>query len=374
MKAPEINIKFIEAAVSIQSRVDKGVVLLIINEILQSDVSNPVNVIDENDIPTTFSDTSKEYIKLALKGYNGEAPKKITVYCTGVAEAKEATALPDETFNKIFKAIAKLKFAYMAMPNAVEADYKKVKNWIIEQREAGNKVKAVLPNTEGDNEGIINYINNKNVVSEEVKAEGETTTVQTEYTAAQFTSRIAGLLAAIPSSYSATYVELDEVIECDEVEDRDDAVNKGKFFIYNDGEKIKTCRAVNSLQTIPEGKSEDFKKIRVVHIMDTINSDVSTLIEDNYIGKYPNTYDNKCVLITAIDEYLTTIEGRGMLNSHSVDIDTAAQKEYLKEHGYDVAEMTNDEIKQALTGTHVYISGTAAILDAIEDIDWNINI
>ena len=41
MKAPEINIKFIEAAVSIQSRVDKGVVLLIINEILQSDVSNP---------------------------------------------------------------------------------------------------------------------------------------------------------------------------------------------------------------------------------------------------------------------------------------------------------------------------------------------
>ena len=108
--------------------------------------------------------------------------------------------------------------------------------------------------------------------------------------------------------------------------------------------------------------------------MDTINSDVSTLIEDNYIGKYPNTYDNKCVLITAIDEYLTTIEGRGMLNSHSIDIDTAAQKEYLKEHGYDVAEMTNDEIKQALTGTHVYISGTAAILDAIEDIDWNINI
>ena len=108
--------------------------------------------------------------------------------------------------------------------------------------------------------------------------------------------------------------------------------------------------------------------------MDVIRSDMSTLIEDNYIGKYPNTYDNKCVLITALDEYLTTLETKGMLNSHTVDIDLTGQKEYLKENGYDVAEMSNDEIKQALTGTHVYIAGTVEILDTVEDIEWNISI
>ncbi len=419
MNAPEINIKFVETAKSVQSRVDKSIVLLVINEMIAADLKNPLNIVDDADIPKDFSDTNKAYIRLAIKGYKDDAPKKVIVYCTNIAPTvtneeleimsveeilnlakkdnynlsnfnkssdkntvineflSQQTAAQKEAatnFDKALKAISKMKFAYMAYPDTTEENYTKIKDWIIEQRNAGNKVKAVLPNVEGDSEGIINYINNKNVVVESVKTGADWENIQTEYTAAQFTPRIAGLLAALPSGYSATYAELEEVVDCDEIEDRNDAVDKGKFFIFNDGSKFKTCRAVNSLQSVPEEKNEDFKKIRIVHIMDTINSDIALLIEDEYIGKYPNTYDNKCILISAIDEYLKELESMGMLQSHSVEIDIAAQKNYLKEKGYDASEMSDDEIKQAMTGTRVFITGTVAILDAIEDISWNIYI
>lgn len=415
MNAPEINIKFIEAGNSAPTRVEKGIVLLLINEIIKVPLTNPLTILDKNDIPDALSDINKDFIKLALKGYDGEAPKKIIVYSTNIAPVVTESELNDMTteailelakkynydltshtkdtakntvitdflakqtaaevdIENVLKAVSKIKFTYMAYPEGSAENYGKIKEWVIEQRENTRKVKAVLPNTAGDNEGIINYTNNINTVAEMVKNGTEDVIVETTYTAAQFTARIAGLLAAVPNSYSATYATLGEVVSCDEVEDRDKAVSEGKFFIFHDGEKIKTCRAVNSLQTTTKEKGEDFKKIRLVHIMDTINNDIETLVEDEYLGKYPNTYDNKCILISAIDEYLRQLENKGMINSHTIDIDVAAQKEYLKEKGVDVSEMTDDEIKQALTGTNVFLAGTVELLDAIEDLNWNISI
>ena len=415
MNAPEINIKFIEAGNSAPTRVENGIVLLLINEIIKAPLTNPLTVLDKNDIPDALSDTNKDFIKLALKGYDGEAPKKIIVYSTNIAPVVTESELNDMTteailelakkynydltnhtkdtakntvitdflakqtaaevdIKNVLKAVSKIKFTYMAYPEGSAENYGKIKEWVIEQRENKRKVKAVLPNIAGDNEGIINYTNNVNTVAEMVKNGTEDAIVETTYTAAQFTPRIAGLLAAVPNSYSATYATLGEVVSCDEVEDRDKAVSEGKFFIFHDGEKIKTCRAVNSLQTITKEKGEDFKKIRLVHIMDTINNDIGTLVEDEYLGKYPNTYDNKCILISAIDEYLRRLESKGMINSHTIDIDMVAQKEYLKEKGVDVSEMTDDEIKQALTGTNVFLAGTVELLDAIEDLNWNISI
>lgn len=415
MNAPEINIKFIEAGNSAPTRVENGIVLLLINEIIKAPLTNPLTVLDKNDIPDALSDTNKDFIKLALKGYDGETPKKIIVYSTNIAPVVTESELNDMTteailelakkynydltnhtkdtakntvitdflakqtaaevdIENVLKAVSKIKFTYMAYPEGSAENYGKIKEWVIEQRENKRKVKAVLPNIAGDNEGIINYTNNVNTVAEMVKNGTEDAIVETTYTAAQFTPRIAGLLAAVPNSYSATYATLGEVVSCDEVEDRDKAVSEGKFFIFHDGEKIKTCRAVNSLQTITKEKGEDFKKIRLVHIMDTINNDIETLVEDEYLGKYPNTYDNKCILISAIDEYLRRLESKGMINSHTIDIDMVAQKEYLKEKGVDVSEMTDDEIKQALTGTNVFLAGTVELLDAIEDLNWNISI
>ena len=108
--------------------------------------------------------------------------------------------------------------------------------------------------------------------------------------------------------------------------------------------------------------------------MDTIYNDIRGLTEDQYIGKYPNTYDNKNILITSIDEYLNELTRHNMINGHTVEIDVNAQREYLKEAGKPVEEMAENEIKEANTGSKVFLTGTINILDAIEDIDWTIYI
>ena len=413
MDAPKINIKFIDAAKETITRANRGTVALLVADAAPEGVSNPFNVVTVSDIPNEISDSTKEQIKMALKGYEGITPAKIIVYCMNqpycytieellemsaadlwkLAEKegyemrvdKEAgadvvaneilywqTEKSPEALTKALGVFETIRFTYMAIPNiATSGMQKQVADWIIKQRET-NKVKVVLPNHEGDNEGIINYGNNKNVVAETTVVNGEEIITEIEYTAEQFCARIAGLLAATPSSYSATYAPLSDVVDCSKIADRDQAADKGRFILFNDGEKIKTSRAVNSLQKTTDTKGDAFKKIRIVEIMDLICNDIRKLTEDEYLGKYPNVYDNKCILISAIDEYLNELERGNMLSSHTVEIDVDAQREYLKSKGKDVTKMTEEEITKATTGSKVFITGTVAIVDTIEDLDWNI--
>ena len=49
------------------------------------------------------------------------------------------------------------------------------------------------------------------------------------------------------------------------------------------------------------------------------------------------------------------------------------QKQYLESIGVDTSEMDEQAIKEANTGSHVFLKGTISILDAIEDVDIFIN-
>lgn len=65
----------------------------------------------------------------------------------------------------------------------------------------------------------------------------------------------------------------------------DNAVDAGKLILnYEDG-KVRIVRAVNSLVTKSEGKGNQYKKIKLIDIMDTIRNDIKTTIKDEWIGK-----------------------------------------------------------------------------------------
>ena len=72
--------------------------------------------------------------------------------------------------------------------------------------------------------------------------------------------------------------------------------NAGKFVLLFDGTKVKTGRGVTSLTTTTS-KPALLKKIKIVETLDLIKRDLRLLVEDEYIGKYANSYDNKCVLV-----------------------------------------------------------------------------
>lgn len=181
---------------------------------------------------------------------------------------------------------------------------------------------------------------------------------------------------------SATYAPLSEVIDCDRysVDENDDKVNRGEFFVWFDGEKFKMSRAMNSLVTMTQGKLEAYQTIKSVDIMDMIYDDIKKTAQDSYIGKYTNDYDNKQLLITAIYGYMRELENGRLLQRDytKIDIDTEAVKTYQLKHGLytkeQLADMSELELKKLDTKKIVFLTASIKILDAMEDIKLPINI
>lgn len=379
MGAPSINISFIEKAISAITRGERGIVLLVVKDTLPAPATNPVTVITENDIPQGLSEPTIEQIKLAMIGYTN-APKKVLVYHMGIATDAEKSAI-EQKYKSALDALETIKFDYLAIPT-VQTDGKAedIATWVKTMRQnKKKKIKAVLPNVAADNEGVINYTTEKNIKTESVKGEdGTITQVNTIYTAEQFCSRIAGLIAGTPLTISCTYAPLPELSDCTRLNDIDTPVDKGEFILFYDGEKVKVVRGVNSFITTVDGKGESFKKIKIVEAMDMINDDITKTAQDSYLGKYANTYSNKCLLISAISAYFAQLKKDDIVSSYSIGLDADAIRAYLKSKGQqatlddgtvkDVDECSDEEIITAATGASVFLKGTVKILDAIEDI------
>jgi len=250
---------------------------------------------------------------------------------------------------------------YLAVPQIAADKVNAMATWVKGLRDTKDiRVKAVLPDCEADHEGIINFI------TDDIKV-GATT-----YTTAQYCARIAGILAGNPLTISSTFQVLPEV---DDVphwtrDEFDLAINAGELCLMHDGEKVKITRGVNSLTTFTSDKGEAFSKIKIVDILDLIHRDIKRTAEDYYIGKLPNDYDHKILLVTAVNAYLETLENEGLLDrrKNRIDVDAEAHRLYLEGKGLSTEDMTLQQLREANTGAQVFLAGSCKPLDAMEDI------
>ena len=113
------------------------------------------------------------------------------------------------------------------------------------------------------------------------------------------------------------------------------------------------------------------ESVKIVDTMDMIANDIRMTAEDNYLGKYANSYDNKCLLLSAIGNYFDQLVAQNVISNYRIEIDIDANRSYLKGKGKDVEAMSDDDIKVANTGSSVFLKATLSILDAIEDIFEN---
>lgn len=360
MPMPSIEIKFRELAASFIKRGERGIIFTILKDTLPEGVKNPVTLRSNEDIPKGLTDFNTKQLKLALIGYQNP-PKKVIAYFI-----KSETADTAADYSEAIEYAKTLRFTYMFIPT-VETDKKTddIVSFVKTQRTNNHLIKAVLPNAKADTEGVVNY-----TTASVTDDDGNT------YTAEQYCGRIAGILAGTPMSISATYAPLNELVDCTHLsnEDMDKAVDAGEFIVWWDGDKVKTGRAVNSLVTTTQEKNTQFQKIKIVEAMDMIADDIRMTAEDKYIGKYANSYANKCLLLSAILTYLEGLEDDSVLSSYDVHIDTHANELYLKGRGTDTTDMTDDDLKKANTGSYVYLTGSLGILDAMEDIILPISI
>jgi len=348
MGLPIIDFIFKSLAVSAITRSARGVVALVLRDETMTDKFYSYNTaIDVASADWTAPNL--QYIKDAFLG----APNKVIVV-RGAAE--------DLDYNAQIAILGSKKWDWLAIPGIEEADVSTVSGWIIAQRANKKTFKTVLPNSVSDHEGIVNFATAGIVV-------GENT-----YTASQYTARIAGILAGLSLTRSATYFKLAEVESIAESEEPGEDIDDGKLILINQDGAIKIGRGVNSLTETTVSKSKVFKKIKIIEGMDLIKSDVSRVFNDEYIGKVLNTYDNQVLFITSINSYLRGLEGE-VLDSrgdNTVGVDVLAQRRAWEGIGTDTTDMTDQEIKEKAFESNVFLGGNLKFADAMEDISIEI--
>lgn len=350
MPRPQIFITFQTLASTAIKRSDKGTLLLLLRD-AKAEVQGTHVITRTSQIPEGISEDNKTYIERAFEGYE-TSPKKIILHID-TAESEDLSA---------GIAFARTQdFDYLcAPPDVTPEECTAIISMVKDERANNHKVKAVLPNQAADHEGIVNFTGDGIKVGEKT------------FNTAQYCSRIAGIIAGTPMKMSCTYAPLPEAQDITRLTDMegDTAVDAGKLILEHDGVKVKLSRAVNSLTSLTITKGKQFQKIKIVELLDMIFKDIRQTVTDQYIGKFANSYDNKMILVTAIKNYLQLMERDGLIREGSsvVEIDLDAQTKYLIENSVDVSEMSEQQIKEANTGSSVFIKVSISPLDAIEDV------
>ncbi len=355
MGLPSIEIIFKTLGITAIRRSSRGIVALILEDATHASVTNPIVMRGVNDIPKTLSADNQEQIEFAFRG-GVNPPKKVMAYVIA-----PATELAPADYTEAQNYLETAMWDYLAVPQIATDKVNTMATWVKGLRDTKDiRVKAVLPDCKADHEGIVNF------TTDGIKV-GATT-----YTTAQYCARIAGILAGNPLTISSTFQVLPEV---DDVPhwtraEFDLAIDAGELVLMHDGEKVKIARGVNSLTTFTADKGEAFSKIKIVDILDLIHRDIKRTAEDYYIGKLPNDYDHKILLVTAVNAYLETLENEGLLDrrKNRVDVDAEAHRLYLEGKGLNTEDMTVQDLREANTGSDVFLTGVVKPLDAMEDI------
>ena len=349
MGLPIIDINFKQLAKTVMVRSQRGIVALILKDTTKASLT----VFDEGDIPSNLTEANQNLIKDVLKG----SPNKIELYVLGSSD-EIAEALT------YFEGV---EFNLMCMPQAESGDVTAIKAFIKKMNDVVKyKCDVILANEEADSEAIINY------TAKDIVVNGEA--IETS----NHTARIAGLIEGTPLHQSITFATLSDVeaIENLTKEEADERIDNGELILVREMGKVRVARGVNSLTTLTDVKGNAFQKIKLRKTLNLIHNDLRRVIVEKYIGKVPNNYDNKCILITEIKNYLDELATEQLIEKvNTVGIDLIAQKKWLKDNtNLDVNNMSEQEIKEANTQSNVFIAISLKVVDAMEDIVVSVEI
>ena len=352
---PTLKIAFEKAAAAVANRAKKGYVALIVRD---SNAQGVHALSSDALIPSDLGEDNKNYVKLCFEGSDRGGPS--LVYLVVIAPGTEDTTALEGGL----KSIEAFSIDYLAGPPDVTDDEMAVLvEWVETQRALYRTVKLVKPwKTSGsDSMGVIEL------------DESGMTDQSGAVTAAEYCGRIAGILAGIPMGMSATYAALPELtaVTARTTEEQTAAIQAGKLILIHDGLQAKIARAVNSLTTIPPNGKEDWTKIKIVEGMDLITYYLRTTIENEYLGRYQNTYDNKQILVTAISDYFRYLERSGVLSAGEsyAEVDYERQLQWLNSQGVDTRSMTEQQVLEYQTGSWVFLRCGGRLVDAMEDFE-----
>lgn len=364
----------VESDVVVEHTVDSDVV---ITRDIDSDVviTNPdTGETETQSISVTITDTEVQSVT-----YTDTETIQVTV----TNPVTETVIVPAQvTLTDALKKLANVRFNYICHPTGKAQDQRDLADWVKSQRVNKDRtVKAVVAHYAANDCGVINFTtDNIKLLNDAYTAalalvDGDESAVDVPkyitYTATQYTARIAGILAGLSLDRSATYYTLSEVVSVDEYEDIESNIDSGELCLFDelDGNGVKIARGCNSLTTFTSNVGQDFRFIKIVETLDIIKDDIRDTFRNNYVGKVKNSYDNKILLISAINTYLRNLQATVLDGDNYVEIDYNKNLDYAKNRGEDVSSLSRQTILSYNTGTYVYLRGKITPANAMEDLE-----
>ncbi|MDU7244977.1 MAG: phage tail sheath C-terminal domain-containing protein [Clostridiales bacterium] len=362
-KQPHVDINFRDAGDTAIDKAERGVVYLLLHDPQEPQLAEKV-FFSVDEIPATYAEATKQQIKLAMTG-SYLAPNRVSVIF-----------YPEESFavegNEALKLLGTSDCDYLAVPGISSQAATDLGTWVKQHNESQplHKLKAVLPNTKADNDHVINLTQPSAVTQE-----GETLKT------ADLCSLVAGMRAGCQMQFSLDRFRTSALASVPAVDmrsnqDGDNRVKNGEFFFNMDRGRVSVVADVNSLTELA-GKDETYQQNKEIDVMDALYNGLKPSILDKYIGKFSNSYQNKLILVAAVDAYLKSFESAGLVEQDDSDcrIDFEAQRLYLKSINYrtldnrTVETMTEEEILKANTKDHVFLRVRFLPLGAIRHVD-----
>lgn len=181
------------------------------------------------------------------------------------------------------------------------------------REDEGKKVQAVVPNyPAADYEGVIS-VKNGVVLSD-----------RTILTAAQAVAWVAGATAGATVSQALTYAAYDDAVDVaprytnSQIEA---ALLAGEFVFTPSNGRAIVEQDINTLHTFTADKGKQFRKNRVLRVLDGIANDLKTTFEAFYLGKVDNNADGRNLLKSEIISYLNTLQAINAIQNFDAQSD-----------------------------------------------------
>ncbi len=358
---PVIKVEFQAKAETFIQRSQNGIVDLILETDIPELINSNIICKNSKDIPVDLDEKNKKHILNALIG-NFSKPYRIEVFFIDKFKT-------EDRFKQAIEFFTVTKANYLTTPIVLTQDEKlEFYDFITLIREEESKpIKFIAANFDADHEAFINFT-----------SLGMEDKFKLSYTTEDFLPRISGFIAGTPINISTTYSSFPEIVKIDKKTRTitDQLINNGEYVLYDNGDptnNIVAARGVNSLRTLRNYQNDQFRKIKIIEIIDMMTEDIQTTARRHWVGKLANNYDNKILLIAEIMDYFQSLQRQEIIDAGwEVGIDMDAQMTYLESIGENVSEMTELEIKKANTRDKVFLKASIKVLDAIEDIYFKV--
>lgn len=284
---------------------DIGLIITADNSKFKVETYLDATLVDTQSISTVDEFVSNGFITLTGSG----ALAAVSLNLTGGTDGTAAEA----DYKECLKAAALVDFETIGYTGTDEKIIKLVVDFVKEQREYEEKkivgVVAASANT-FDHEGIIAVKN------------GVILTDGTVLPKEKAVAWVAGATAGAQVDQSNTFATYEGASDVDirltnaQVEE---SINQGLFVFTPRSGKVVAEYDINTLTTYTDEKPKDFRKNKVIRVLDAINNDIVSIFEANFIGKIQNNESGRNLLKGHLTEYMNSMQELGAVENFVPD-------------------------------------------------------